>query len=441
MPTTLTPADRLARPLNRFFRNEPLRGVVLFVTVLVAMLWANSPWRESYHQLWQYPLSFSLGDFTLSKSLHDWINDGLMALFFFLIGLEIKEEVRGGELASLRKASLPVAAALGGMLVPALIYTLFNYNTEAAAGWGVPMATDIAFSLGLLSLLGSRVPTSLKVFLTALATVDDLGAVLVIAFFYTSDIVAIDLLYGALFLGILVLGNFLGIRRTWFYALLGIGGVWLAFLLSGVHATIAGVLLAFTIPDRTKINEDAFVDRTRQLINTFEQTCTQPGQFLTTEQMQLINRLRQTARDSETPLQKLAYRLTPFVYFFVLPLFALSNGGITLEENLLGTLLSPVSLGVMTGLLVGKLVGILVFSRLLVRLGWGELPQQTTWRLIGGVGLLAGIGFTISLFITELAFTDEVMIIQAKTGIFAASLLSGTLGMVWLRWVTRPEAA
>ena len=253
-----TPIERLFKPLNHLLQNQSTSAIITFFAVVIAMAWANSAWSYSYEALWHTPLALTIGSFSISQTLHVLINDGLMAIFFFSVGLEIKREIFGGELSSPKKALLPISAAVGGMLVPALIYIFFNQGTEAADGWGIPMATDIAFSLGILSLLGKRVPISVKIFLTALAIVDDLGAVLIIAFFYTSDIFVNDLMWGFVFLLILLLGNYVGIRNQLFYSLISIGGLWLAFFFSGVHPTIAGVLAAFTIPGRVKINEKLF---------------------------------------------------------------------------------------------------------------------------------------------------------------------------------------
>jgi NhaA family Na+:H+ antiporter len=431
---------RLLTPLHKLLKHKSTSGILLFSAVVAAMVWVNSPWGESYHRLWALPLGLRLGGHTLTVPLHGWINDGLMALFFFSVGLEIKREVLAGELSSLRKATLPIAAAIAGMVVPALIYGAFNRGTPAVAGWGIPMATDIAFSLGLLSLLGSRVPVSLKIFLTALAVVDDLGSVLVIAFFYTSAISFASLGWGLAFLLVLLAGNLAGIRHSAFYAIIGIGGLWLAFLLSGVHATIAGVLCALTIPGRVKINEELFVEKMRVLTEEFDRACRNNVAFLTEPQLELIEKIKKTSTDAETPLQKIEYGLNPLVSFGVLPLFALSNGGIALEGNLLTALLQPVSLGVALGLLLGKFAGIVGISRLLVGFRLASLPGGTTWGQLYGVGMLAGIGFTMSLFVSELAFTDPLLIREAKMGIFAASLLAAVLGLVLLRVTSPPPA-
>jgi len=257
MPTQKV--DKIFKPIERFLHSESTAGIVLLISAVIAMIWANTAWHDSYHHLWEYNISIYVGDYGINKTLHEWINDGLMAMFFFVIGLELKREIMAGELSDMGKAMLPLIAAFGGMVLPALIYFIFNPTGSTSYGWGIPMATDIAFALGIMSLLGKRVPLSLKIFLTALAIADDIGAVLVIAFFYTSNISMISLGLGGLFLAVLLGANYLGVRSTLFYGIVGIGGLWLAFLMSGVHATIAGVLAAFAIPARTKIDEEKFI--------------------------------------------------------------------------------------------------------------------------------------------------------------------------------------
>lgn len=413
---------------------------MLFVAVVVAMVWANSPWHESYHHLWESKFEIGFRAFGLtpvSLSLHHWINDGLMAIFFFVVGLEIKREIMSGELSSPRKAAMPIAAAIGGMIAPALIYLIFNHEGEALNGWGIPMATDIAFTLGVLSLMGSRVPVSLKIFLTALAIVDDLGAVLVIAFFYTSDISLIHLAYGAVITGVLLLGNFMGVRRAAFYGVLGIVGLWLAFFSSGVHATIAGVLLAFTIPARTRVSETLFVRKMGMLTKRFKAIDPNDGNFLKEEQLHELSKMEQLILFAETPLQQVEHALQPTVNYIIMPLFALANAGLELEENFLEVLLHPISIGVGLGLVIGKFVGIVGLSKLMKALGLAELPAGTSWRHMYAGGMLAGIGFTMSLFIAELAFDDKQMILHAKASILVASTLAGVIGVLMLRYLVK----
>jgi NhaA family Na+:H+ antiporter len=374
-----------------------------------------------------------VGDFSISKDLTHWINDGLMAVFFLVVGLEIKREVLVGELSSLRGAALPVVAALGGAVVPALIYLAINAGTEGLAGWGIPMATDIAFALGVLALLGERVPAALKVFLTALAIVDDIVAVLVIAFFYTSEINWGGLGIGAVFLAALIAANLIGVGRTLVYAVLGVG-LWLCFLLSGIHATIAGVLLALTVPASSFINPGAFLERSRYILDRFEKAGQKGENVLTNEERQAaLHALNHASYKLEPPLHELEHALHPWVVFAIMPLFALANAGVPLGRGIVEALTNPVALGIVAGLVFGKQLGITLFSWLAVRLGVSELPEGIGWRHLYGVGWLAGIGFTMSLFITDLAFSNGALVDAAKVGILAASLVAGVVGWTILR--------
>lgn len=433
-----TPIERLLSPLNHLFQNQSTSAIITFFAVIIAMIWANSTWSYSYDALWHTPLALTIGSFTISQTLHILINDGFMAIFFFLVGLEIKREIFGGELSSPKKAVLPISAAVGGMLVPALIYIFFNQGTDASDGWGIPMATDIAFSLGILSLLGKRVPVSVKIFLTALAIVDDLGAVLIIAFFYTSDIYVNDLMWGFVFLMILLLGNYVGIRNQLFYSLISIGGLWLAFFFSGVHPTIAGVLAAFTIPGRVKINEKLFLSNIEVLTRMFRKANPNDNKFVTNDQMEILETIQEVSMDASTPLQKVEHSLRGFVSFIVIPLFALSNTGISLEGEGLSVLLHPVSLGIGLGLLLGKFIGIVGLSKLMVYLRLAELPDKSNWNHIYGVAFLAAVGFTMSLFISDLAFTNDAIIQLSKISILVTSALAGLIGYLILRFKTKP---
>jgi NhaA family Na+:H+ antiporter len=425
------PIDKITEPASKFIHQEHTSGIVLFISVLVAIIWVNSPFAYAYHQLWDIKFSLGFGAHVLDHSLHLWINDGLMAIFFFVIGLELKREFMAGELSTLKKASLPMVAALGGMIVPALIYFVINKGTASEHGWGIPMATDIAFALALLSVAGKHIPSSVKVFLSALAVADDLGAVLVIAIFYSSHIDFAPLTVGVCLLTILLVGNKLGIRSIIFYLVIGFG-VWVAFLLSGVHATIAGVLVAFTIPARTRINEQSFAGNLHKLLTAFEQQIPNNSTLTTPEQHHTIEKIKKLSADAETPLQKIEYGLHPWVAFMVMPLFALANAGIIIGPDFFSSLLNPVSMGVMTGLVAGKFVGVLLATWLMVKLG-AQLPAKSNWKQITGVALLAGVGFTMSLFISGLAFTHAEMVDQAKYGILLASLLAGILGVVVLK--------
>lgn len=427
--------DQILKPVHRFIHQEFTGGIVLFASVVIAIVWANSSWQESYHNVWVTSLSFDLGGVGINKPLHVWINDGLMALFFFVIGLELKREFMAGELSSAKKAMLPMVAALGGMVVPAVVYSVCNWGQASSNGWGIPMATDIAFALALLSLAGKNVPSSVKVFLSALAVADDLGAVLVIAFFYTANIVVMPLIIAFALLAFLALGNFLGIRSPVFYLLVGIC-VWACFLVSGVHATIAGVLVAFMIPARPKINEDDYVACLRENATAFEQARRLDGALITTEQYHILENVKQLSLDAETPLQKIENALHPWVAFVIMPVFAVSNAGMHLQSDFFESLLNPVSLGVIIGLVVGKCLGIFCFTMSFVKLKLSPLPNGANWRHILGVSLLAGVGFTMSLFITELAFKKEDLINQSKYGILIASIISGVSGLIYLRRIS-----
>jgi Na+:H+ antiporter, NhaA family len=435
-----TPVERLLLPFHEFMRRETSGGVVLLVCMIVALVWANmpaiSPW---YFSLWQTPLVIGVGDVALAKPASLWINDGLMALFFFVVGLEIKREVLSGELASVRRAALPAAAAVGGMIVPAIIYIGWNAGSPAAAGWGVPMATDIAFALGVLALLGDRVPLSLKVFLTALAIVDDLGAVLVIAVFFTSEIVWPALLGAAAILLLLIILNRLGVRKPSVYALLGLA-LWVALLKSGVHATIAGVALAMTIPAGTRIGRKELVQQCRALADEIE-----PGSMdesrTTDSQRGALQALETSLHQAQSPLQRLEHMLHPWVAFFIMPVFALANAGVFLGADIASRLIHPVTIGIASGLVLGKLIGITFFTWLAVKSGFASLPTGTTWRHITGVAWLGGIGFTMSLFIADLAFGEGPTLQFAKVGILVASFVAGTIGWLTLRRVASIPAA
>jgi NhaA family Na+:H+ antiporter len=373
-----------------FFKGEERSGVLLMIAAAAAVAWANLA-GDSYAQFWQTPITVGVTPVALSKPLLLWINDGLMAVFFFLVGLEIKREILGGELASVRNAMLPVVAAVGGMVVPAGIYSLLNARGPGAAGWGIPMATDIAFALGALALLGSRVAPSLRVFLTAVAIADDLGAVVVIAAFYTGDLVGAALLVAAAVLAVLIVANRLGVGRLAPYLLLGVG-LWVAVLKSGVHPTIAGVALAFTIPGGS--GRAALADR-------------------------------------------LEHALEPWVAFGIMPVFALANAGVRLSGDLGAALLDPIALGIVLGLFLGKQLGVAASCWVVVRLGLAALPSQASWRQLYGVALLCGIGFTMSLFIATLAFGSSAQLEAAKIGVLGGSLLSGVIGYLVLARVGR----
>ncbi len=427
------PVVKIVRPFQEFADKASSGGILLIAAAIVALVWANSPWGDSYTQLWETKLSVGLGSFLLEKDLTHWINDGLMAIFFLVVGLEIKREILVGELSSPRRAALPIAAAIGGAVLPAIIYIAINFGTEGVSGWGIPMATDIAFALGVLALLGERAPVGLKVFLTALAIVDDIVAVTIIAFFYTSDISWHALAVGAIFLTALVAANLAGVGKSLVYGLLGIG-LWLAFLQSGVHATIAGVLLAMTVPASSFIDTGEFLKRSRGLLDRFERAGERGDSVLSNDERQgALHALNSANEEVEPPLQEMEHALHPWVVFVIMPLFALANAGVVLGENFAATLLNPVSLGILVGLLLGKQIGITLFAWLAVKSGISEMPGGVTWRHIYGAGWLGGIGFTMSLFISDLAFTGSPLLDVAKLSILAASLVAGVAGWLILR--------
>ena len=434
------PVERVTGPLRRFARLESAGGVVLLASTVVALGWANSPFAGSYHDFFHVPIAIRVGSAEIAHSLGHWINDGLMVVFFFLVGLEIKRELLVGELASVRQATLPIMAAVGGMVVPASIYAAFNAGTPEASGWGIPMATDIAFALGVLALLGARAPAGLTAFLAALAIVDDIGAVLVIALFYTASVSLAWLAVAAGALALMVLMGRLGVRSPLAYAVPGII-TWLAFLFSGVHATMAGVLAAMTIPVRTRLDPDRFLASSGEILDYFDRAAAtaQDAPVLVNERRQAaVAALEHACERVQTPLQRLEHGLAPWVTFAILPLFALGNAGVSLGGDLLATLSEPVSLGIIAGLIPGKVAGIALFSWLAVRLGLSRLPAGVRWPHIVGAGLLGGIGFTMSLFIGMLAFPEGAAIETAKAAVLAASIASGVAGWLVLRRAAPP---
>jgi NhaA family Na+:H+ antiporter len=436
-------AEPLARwllaPFRRFTRTASAGGVVLIATTALALVWANSPWAASYHHLWETPLALGVGSWSVGTSLHHLINDGLMAVFFFVVGLEIKREVLAGELKSLRTASLPMFAALGGMVVPAALYLLVNSDGPGAAGWGVPMATDIAFALGVLALLGDRVPTGLKVFLAALAIVDDIGAVLVIAIFYSGGVAWGPLAAAGVLLLVAAGANAAGVRHPWAYGAIGLA-LWATVLASGVHATVAGVLLAMTIPVRTWLDEPAFLTRARLALAEFDAAAVVTAQdpnttvLSNTRHHTAVEELEDLCERVQPPLIRLEHALHGPVAFGIMPIFALANAGVVLSSaTLRGAVADPVALGAALGLLLGKPAGIVGFSWLAVRLRIAALPGGVPWRMLAGAGVLGGIGFTMALFIADLAFTDDALLEAAKLGILGASALAGVVGWGLIR--------
>jgi NhaA family Na+:H+ antiporter len=422
-----------------FFNKVVQGGYPLFFATILAFIWANL-YPSSYHSTWHTELTISVGPYQITKSLVHWIDEALMTLFFFAVGLEIKRELLVGELASFKRAMLPIAAALGGMLFPAAIYTAFNYGEPTAHGWGIPMATDIAFSLGVLAILRDKVPLGLRIFLSAFAIADDLGAVLVIALFYTQEIVWHYLIISGLFLVGLALANRLWIRWTLIYALLGIG-MWFAILGSGVHATVAGVLVAIFIPAKARYDTDTFLGKVKAYTDQFE--C-EPGScgytiLLNKEHLDAVQAIEEACHDVETPLQRLEHSLESWITFLILPLFALANAGFSLGDIQLSHAVNhPVTLGVTLGLVVGKPLGIFLFTYLASKTLKAPLPSGVGWFHITGAGILGGIGFTMSLFISGLSFASAEFAELSKLGIIMGSLVSAVLGLLLLSLIKVP---
>lgn len=425
-------------PVQAFIHTEEVSGILLFATAVVAIVWSNSPWAASYFNFWETIVTVDVGLLSISEDLQHWVNDGLMAIFFFVVGLEIKRELVHGELSDLRRAALPVAAALGGMLLPLLIFLILNVGGNGVRGWGIPMATDIAFALGVLALLGRQIPTQVRVFLLTLATVDDVGAIVAIAIFYTGSFSLESLIVALLLLGIIIAMQRGEVRSTPVYIFFGVL-FWVAVLKSGVHATIAGVILGLLVPANPYFNRDTFVESAEKLLNRFRTTLVQGNQDRSEV---LLGKIEELVRGTEAPLERLERRVHPWVSYAILPLFALANSGITLSSDVVSNAASsPVTLGIVLGLLVGKFVGVVGFAWIAVRLQVATLSTQLTWSYIVGVGLLAGIGFTVSLFIAGLAFRDAELVSNAKLGILTASILAGLAGYTFLRRVVASKSS
>ena len=432
--------DRILTPFEEFIHRQTTSGLLLMATAVVALFLANGPLASSYSHFMHTPISIGAGSWSLEMSLHHWVNDGLMALFFFVIGLELKREILVGELANLRNAVLPIGAAIGGMVVPALIYFAVNPDGAAARGWGIPMATDIAFAIGALALLANRVPKALITFLVALAIVDDLGAVIVIAIFYTDTISLLPLGLAAALLGVLLIFNLSGIRKPLPYFIIAVL-LWYALLQSGVHSTLAGILGALSVPAIPRYEPERFSANVRELMQRFDASH-QPGTtILTNDKLRaVVQTLENGVQSVSAPLQRLEHIWHMPVAYMVIPIFALANAGIPLALDSLDTLIThPVMIGVSLGLVLGKFIGITGVSWLLLKLGVAVLPKDTRFTQIAGVSLLAGIGFTMSIFVAELGFAAQPeYLLMAKTGILAASLLAGLSGYLWLYLVSKP---
>ena len=436
-------------PLEDFVHNATSSGIVLMICAVAAIIIANSPLFPYYDKILHTKVTIGGGNFAMTHSLHHWINDGLMVLFFFVVGLEVKREILIGELSHLRQAMLPIGAAVGGMVVPALCYFMLNGSGDAARGWGIPMATDIAFALGVVALLGSRVPKTVIPFLLALAIVDDLGAIMIIAVFYTETINMAALGAATACFVILVMFNLAGARRNTPYVIFGIL-MWLAMMKSGVHATLAGVLTALTIPAKSSCDAFVFTERLTLLTRDFMDQVNMNVQrdpelnILRNSQKQMVlSALDDTIAKMESPLQRMESKLHIWVSFVIIPIFAFANAGIPIELSELGAMLQhPVTLGVMLGLIVGKAVGILGFSWIVVKTGLSTLPEEMNLNHVFGVALLAGIGFTMSIFIGSLAFEHQPeYLLNAKIGIVVASIIAGTGGYLWLKKTGADRAA
>lgn len=432
-PEAWLPARRLAlsvlRPLGRFLHVQAASGIVLLIMAIVALAWANSPWAASYEHVWHTPLSIGIGHFEIREPLHFWINDGLMAIFFFVVGLEIRREIHQGELADLRRATLPMAAALGGMIAPALIYLALNGKPPARSGWGVPMATDIAFAVGVLALLGKRVPAALRVLLLALAIIDDIGAIVVIALFYTSGVKLAGFALVAVGMAAVVAMQRFGVRQPLLYMAPG-AVVWWGMHRAGVHPTIAGVILGLMTPVRSWFGEEGFLAVARESVEEFERLAEKRRHGMD-ELVEPLARLAEARREALPPVVRLQVALHPWVAFGIMPLFALANAGVDVRGAELGdATLKGILGGVIAGLVIGKPIGVVTASWLAVRLGLSALPRGVTWRGVLLVGCVAGIGFTMAIFVAGLAFEEEAPLGAAKLAVLLASASSAGVAMV-----------
>ncbi|MGE3960967.1 MAG: Na+/H+ antiporter NhaA [Dehalococcoidia bacterium] len=430
--------DRFTAPWQRFIATETAGGMVLLAAAIIALAWANSPWEHSYHEILEYHFSIDLGFWSIDRPVHFWINDAAMVVFFFVVGLEIKREAVVGELSDPRRVIVPIVGALGGMIAPGLIYSLILMGREGAGGWGIPLATDIAFAVGVLTVVGSRVPFGLRVMLLALAIVDDIGGIIVIAIFYTSDLAIMPLVFTAGILGLMFALRQAGIWYLPIYIILGIVA-WALTVESGIHPTIVGVVLGLLTPWRAWYSEEGFTELARDEVVRFEEASrSHDEEFAHEQKAHALRQLNFLTDRALAPLDRLEHQLAPMVAFMIVPVFAWANAGVSVSPDTLGEALqAPVALGVFFGLLVGKPLGIFVAMWITVRFG-AKLPTGVTWPAVIGMGILGGIGFTVSLLITELSFTDEHLLTDAKLGIIFASALCGVIGFLMLRRVYPP---
>ncbi len=424
--------DVLLHPFQRFTRQQAAGGIVLMFATAVAFLWANSPWYESYFSYWQHDVAIGIGEFRTAHTVQQWINDGLMAVFFLAMGMEIKRELLVGELSNPRAAALPILAAAGGVIAPAIIYSLITWGTPEQRGWAIPTATDIAFSIGVMALLGRRVPIGLKIFLTALAIVDDIVAVGVIAFFYTESL-SLSAIGGSIaWFGTALALNILGVRRPLPYVIVGLG-LWVSVFHSGVHATIAGILLAFTIPARSATDARSFLQEARDLLDRFERNYDPKAKFVhTSEALDALHHLEQKTEHVQAPLLRFQHGLHGWVSFGIMPLFALANAGVRLAGGNAPDPTHPVAIGTMLGLAIGKPLGVTLFSWLSTKSGLATLPDNVSWMQLHGAGWLAGIGFTMALFVAELTFPGGGQLAAAKMAIVTGSIVAGFIGTMIL---------
>jgi NhaA family Na+:H+ antiporter len=424
--------SKIITPFQKFVKTESLAGALLFGATIIALIWANSPFGSAYESIWQYEFGISFDGFELIKPLILWINDGLMAIFFFLIGLELKRELLIGEINTFKKAAFPFTAALGGVVVPIVLFLWLNKNPDTMRGWGIPMATDIAFALAILSTLGKRVPLSLKIFLTAFAIIDDIAAVLVIAVFYSVDINWLYILYGLVLIGLLGLLYYYR-KYTLEIGLILAVIIWFLFLKSGIHPTIAGVLLAFTIPIKRRLNVKVFSERLFSISKKIKKnTDDDDNHLLTKKEVKCIDNLNDLTNEVRSPLQHLEHRLHHWIAYFILPVFAFANAGVVINAN--NNFDTALLISVAVSLFVGKFVGVALFSYLGLKFKLTELPSGVNFKQILGISIIAGVGFTMSIFIDNLAFSgDTISINSAKIGIIIGSVLSGVIGYIVLR--------
>lgn len=423
----------IKEPIDRFIKLETSSSIILFAASIAALLLANSSLSETFLGFWKNYVTISVPGFELSKPILKWINDGLMAIFFFLIGLEIKREILIGELSNFRKASLPIFAAIGGMVFPAVLFVTLNKGNAGMEGWGIPMATDIAFSLGILTILGKRIPVGLKVFLMAFAIIDDLGAVLVIAFFYSSKLIWANIAIGLAIVAFLGVLSRLRLYSKYFYFIAGVV-VWVLFLKSGIHSTIAGVLMALTIPIDRHIKTSTFYEKGKEILNDFRKGYHEYDEnetLLSHNQLAAIDEMEELTERTASPIQFLEHRLHGWVAFIILPLFAFANAGVVFSFS--GETNTALASNIALSLIVGKFLGIFLISFLAIKFKLSELPKNVNFMNLAGVSFLGGLGFTMSLFINNLAFTDEVIISSAKMGILLGSFTAGLLGYILLR--------